>query len=254
MGQLALLWNGTWLTWTTFESTASVGRREISSLSMVPEVLKALRKQVDAGASVVHAEWGRAATVIPAALLDTPWSKEQVSSLHELHHGALSGQMQVNLHALDLLEETPCLGIEGETHWESAVNAVFPQARRVPLVHAMLHDAIVWNRKSDLNQGWTFRVDVRDEGAVIVGVDAESLQWVHHLPPGCTAEDVLYAMVNAAHRGGADVHGSRVLWTGQESLTVGWHRFMSIVSLASHSDEDLALTWWPLLQTMKTCG
>ena len=69
MGRLALIWDGTWLTWTTFDATPDVGRREISRPHMVQEVLRALRKQVGAGAEVLHAEWGQPATAIPMALM-----------------------------------------------------------------------------------------------------------------------------------------------------------------------------------------
>ena len=54
MGQLALIWDGTWLTWTAEDSADVISRREISSPSMVKEVLKALRKQLDSGTSVIH--------------------------------------------------------------------------------------------------------------------------------------------------------------------------------------------------------
>ena len=49
MGRLALIWDGVWLTWTTFDSSQSVGRREISRQDMIPEVLRALRNQVGPG-------------------------------------------------------------------------------------------------------------------------------------------------------------------------------------------------------------
>ncbi|MEC7693234.1 MAG: hypothetical protein VX446_02510, partial [Bacteroidota bacterium] len=62
MGRLALIWDGVWLTWTTFDSSETVGRREISRQDMIPEVLRALRNQVGAGAQVCHAEWARPAS------------------------------------------------------------------------------------------------------------------------------------------------------------------------------------------------
>ena len=71
MGQLALIWDGTWLTWTAEDSADVISRREISSPSMVKEVLLALRKQLDSGTSVIHGEWGRPATTIPSALLSS---------------------------------------------------------------------------------------------------------------------------------------------------------------------------------------
>ena len=68
MGQLALIWDGTWLTWTS--STLPMGRG-ISSL-YGERGCWALRKQVDI-TSVIHAEG--ASRCVPLALLSSPEKK-----------------------------------------------------------------------------------------------------------------------------------------------------------------------------------
>ena len=160
MGQLALIWDGTWLTWSAHDAPGTIVRREISSPSMVKEVLKALQKQVAPGTSVIHAGWACPATVVPSALLNSSWEREVVTKLHETLHGPVQSSAEVQLHALDLLDDHPCLAVEGELNWEQSLLEVFPQARRVPVILALVHDALQLNRK-DGHKGWTFRVDVR---------------------------------------------------------------------------------------------
>ena len=253
MGRLALIWDGTWLTWTTFDATPDVGRREISRPHMVQEVLRALRKQVGAGAEVLHAEWGQPATAIPMALMPPAPSAEDVTPLHALHHGRSKAGTRVAVHGLDGVLDTPWLALSEDDVWQEAVAHVFPQARPLPLVRVLVHDAIQWHRR-EAGEAWTFRADVRPEGALLVGVDGESLQWVHHLCPGCTSEDALYAMVNAAHRGGVDVNACRVQWSGDKSLTQGWDRFVLQAPHPHDSQETPAKSWWPLLSSMNECG
>ena len=134
---------------------------------MVKEVLKALRKQVAPGTAVIHAEWARPATAIPSALLNSPWEKETVTKLHETLHGPIKMSFEVQLHALDAIDDQPCLAVEGDLNWEQSLMDVFPHARRVPVIHALVHDALQMNRR-DGHRGWTFRADVRAEGAVMV--------------------------------------------------------------------------------------
>jgi len=255
MGQLALIWDGTWLTWTAEDSADVISRREISSPSMVKEVLLALRKQLDSGISVIHGEWGRPATTIPSALLSSPWEKDVVHKLHETLHGPVKASCDVQLHALDVLDDHPCLALEGEVNWGEAMLAVFPQARRVPLIQALVHDALQMNRQ-DGHSGWTFRLDVRTEGAVMVALSGEQLQWVHHLTAGYAAEDALYAMVNVAHRAGVGMEACRACWSGEEALVEGWSRFLDVqqVAMPSNSDQTANASWKPLFQSMQACG
>lgn len=258
MGQLALIWDGTWLTWSAHDAPDTISRREISSPSMVKEVLKALRKQVAPGTAVIHGEWARPATAIPSALLTSPWEKETLTKLHETQHGPIKPSFQVQLHALDALDDHPCLAVEGDLNWEQSLVDVFPHARRVPVIRALVHDALQLNRR-DGHHGWTFRADVRAEGAVMVALAGEHLQWVHHLNAGCSAEDALYAMVNAAHRAGVGMETCRTCWSGEEECVHGWSRFMEVqaVSIADSevsSSHASHASWRALLQSMKACA
>ena len=130
---------------------------------------------------------------------------------------------------------------------------MFPQAQHRPLVHALIHDAVQWHREAPWD-GWSFRVDIRESGAVMAATAGESLQWVHHLEEGATAEDALYAMVNASHRGGMEPQQCRVRWSGEEALTQGWSRFMEVSSAEGGSEERLSSAWAVLFQTMESCG
>lgn len=255
MGQLALIWDGTWLTWSAHDAPGTIVRREISSPSMVKEVLKALQKQVAPGTSVIHAGWACPATVVPSALLNSSWEREVVTKLHETLHGPVQSSAEVQLHALDLLDDHPCLAVEGELNWEQSLLEVFPQARRVPVILALVHDALQLNRQ-DGHKGWTFRVDVRAEGAVMVALSGEHLQWVHHLNAGCSAEDVLYAMVNVAHRAGVGVETCRACWSGEVEFVEGWSRFLEVhaAEILSAPENATNASWEPLFQSMKACA
>jgi hypothetical protein len=250
MSRLSLIWDGAWLTWTTFKE-GDVGRREISRPDMVPEVLRALRNQVGAGAQVVHGEWGQPATAMPQAMLPESNKESCLAQWHELHHGLLDKGHEVFTATLEELMDAPQIAVASSGLWQDAVDGVFPQARHIPLVQALIHDVVTWNRGLS-HEGWSFRVDVREQGAVLVAAKGEALQWVHHLAPGLESDDVLYAMVNAAHRSGADVHQARVRWSGSQALTVGWDRFLHVERVGDQ--EAQPHTWLPLLQSMMACA
>ena len=217
-------------------------------------MLKALRKQVAPGTDVIHAEWARPATAIPSALLTSPWEKEAVTKLHETQHGPIRPSFDMQLHALDAIDGQPCLAVEGDLNWEQALVEVFPHARRVPVIHALVHDALQMNRR-DGHHGWTFRADVRAEGAVLVALAGEHLQWVHHLNAGCSAEDGLYAMVNVAHRAGVGMETCRAFWSGEAEFVKGWSRFLEVEAVAEVSSSRASnASWRALFQSMKACA
>jgi len=252
VSRLALVWDGTWLTWTAFNGPSDVGRREISRADMVPEVLRALRNQVGSGAHVIHAEWGVPATAMPLSLLAEPARPEAMEAWFNLHHGPLPSGHRLQVDVLADVADEPCLAVATSGTWHDAVSSLFPQARHVSVVQALLHDAIQWNR-SEPSPHWTFRVEARAEGAVLVASCGEALQWVHHLPKGSTSDDLLYAMVNAVHRSGGDVNASRVMWSGTSDMTAGWDRFLA-VHPAENWTEDKLQSWRPLLESMNACG
>ncbi len=252
MSRLALVWDGTWLTWTAFNGPSDVGRREISRADMVPEVLRALRNQVGSGAHVIHTEWGVPATAMPLSLLAEPARPEAMEAWFNLHHGPLPSGHRLQVDVLADVADEPCLAVATSGTWHDAVSSLFPQARHVSVVQALLHDAIQWNR-SEPSPHWTFRVEARAEGAVLVSSRGEALQWVHHLPKGSTSDDLLYAMVNAVHRSGGDVNASRVMWSGTSDMTAGWDRFLA-VHPAENRAEDKLQSWRPLLESMNACG
>lgn len=252
MSRLSLVWDGAWLTWATFKDDA-VGRREISRPDMVPEVLRALRNQVGVGAQVVFGEWGQAATVMPQALLVEAEREANLAQWHQLHHGALAPGHSIESASLDALPGAPWIAVAASRNWMDAVSAIFPQARHIPLTQALIHDAVTWNR-SHPHDGWSFRVDVREEGGVLVAAQGEALQWIHHLAPGSQSEDALYAMVNAAHRSDAQVHDARVRWSGSPSMVRSWDRFLHVEDVDELRGEDNASTWKPLLHSLMACG
>jgi len=143
--------------------------------------------------------------------------------------------------------------VAGSRAWQTAVEEVFPQARRVPWVQALLHDALMAQRTSS-HDGWTVRADIRSEGARFVGMLGESLQWVHHLEPGCTSEDGLYAVVNAIHRGDGKVEASRVLLTGDAALVKGWERFVPEVRALGAAVDGSPASWEHVLTTLLACA
>lgn len=263
MSRLSLIWDGAWLKWATLERAGDVGRREIRRADMVVEVLRALRHQVGSGAQVVHCEWNSPTTVMPSALVANAsqavgaadgMDVSLMERLHALHQGAPSSEDGVR-HAcvLDDLVDAPTAMFAGSRAWQSAVEEVFPQARRVPWVQALLHDALLAQRTS-AHDGWTVRADIRAEGARFVGMLGESLQWVHHLEPGCTPEDGLYAMVNAVHRGGGKVEAARVWVTGDVAWTKGWERFVPEVRALGAALDGSPASWEHVLTTLLACA
>jgi len=263
VSRLSLVWDGAWLKWATLERAGDVGRREIRRADMVVEVLRALRHQVGAGAHVVHCEWNSPTTVMPTALVaeSSPsvgaadgMDVSLMERLHALHHGVPSSEDGVH-HAvvLDGLVDALTAMVAGSRAWQTAVEEVFPQARRVPWVQALLHDALMAQRTSS-HDGWTVRADIRSEGARFVGMLGESLQWVHHLEPGCTSEDGLYAVVNAIHRGDGKVEASRVLLTGDAVLVKGWERFVPEVRALGAAVDGSPASWEHVLTTLLACA
>ena len=77
---------------------------------------------------------------------------------------------------------------------------------------------------------------------------------MHHLAGGSKAEDALYALVNAAHRGDMEPQQCRVRWSGEEALTQGWSRFMEVSPAQVGSEDRPSSTWSALFQTMESCG
>ena len=111
----------------------------------------------------------------------------------------------------------PCRGRRFELG-EQSLLAVFPHARRVPVIQALVHDALQMNRQ-DGHSGWTFRLDVRTEGAVMVALSWRTTPVGASFDCGvCSAEDALYAMVNVAHRAGVGMETCRACWSGEEGI------------------------------------
>lgn len=237
--------------WTT-APTHEVARREVSNLDMIPEVLRALRHQVGSGAEVIHAEWAKPATAVPSTVLPDDLAVDDFTPLHQLQHGPVAAHSCLHVQRLDVVDDAPWVAVEGDVVWAKAVADIFPQAKHIPLVRALVHDAVQWHRLTP-SEAWTFRVDVRHSGAVMVATEGESLRWIHHLKSGATAEDALYAMVNAAHRSGADVQQSRVRWSGEETMVEGWSRFLDVVSSGEHVSDVAASNWQGVFQSLQSC-
>jgi hypothetical protein len=275
VSRLALIWDGTWLRWSTFAGEPAVGRREIRKPDMIVEVLRALRNQVGAGASVVHTQWGVPSTVMPSSLLEqvgTEGDSEPMDRgksrketrhamlkvLHEMHHGRPevgrpSGHWSGSLTSLN---DEPAYVVGGDVAWHEGVASVFPQARHVPWVQVLLQDALKWQRTHPA-EGWVIRADVRSRGALFVGIESETLQWVHHLEEPCNEEDGLYAMVNAVHRAEAALDKVRVLWSGDTAGIRGWERFIPEIHACSTLDSSASPAgeeWMTWCQTMISCA
>ncbi|MDA0728514.1 MAG: hypothetical protein O3B70_02770 [Bacteroidetes bacterium] len=275
MSRLALIWDGTWLRWSTFTGEPLVGRREVRKPDMIVEVLRALRNQVGAGASVVHTQWGVPSTVMPSALLQggesdgmsQPIDRVRMGGsdshavltvLHEMHHGP-SALGKTSGHwsgSLTSLKDEPAYVVGGDVAWHEGVAAVFPQARHVPWVQVLLQDALSWQRTHPA-EGWVIRVDTRPRGALFVGIDSGALQWVHHVEEPCNEEDGLYAIVNAVHRAGASLDKVRVIWSGDVAGVQGWNRFIPHVQAFSSADRSVSLSeddWVTWCQTLISCA
>jgi len=247
MDCLALLWDGVWLRWLA-PSSKEVAHREISRKDMVPEVLRALRNQVGIGTQVLAAEWGVPCTLTPEALTQEEGHAEVLVQAHELHHGlSVSDQRMVHHTLMEDIDPACHISVSGSADWAQALDAIFPQAQKASVPQALMQDALHWNRTSP-HQGWSFRVDVREQGAHMVAFQGEKIQWAHHLPEGAVADDMLYAMVNACHRGGGEVKDARIRWSGDAEWTQGWSRFFD---LERQGDSD---GWMALFQSLSSCA
>ena len=247
MDSLALLWDGAWLRWLA-PSSSEVAQREISRKDMVPEVLRALRNQVGSGTQVVAAEWGVPCTLTPEALTQEVGHEEVLVQAHRLHHGlAVSDDHIVHHMLMEDIDPACRISVSGSADWAQALDAIFPQAQRVSVAQALMQDALHWNRTIP-HQGWSLRVDVQEQGAHMVAFQGEQIQWVHHLPQGAASDDVLYAMVNACHRGGGEVKDARIRWSGDAKWTEGWSRFFDVERQGS------AEGWLTLFESLSSCA
>ena len=251
MGPLVLIWDGLAVVWCTNTGSGEVGRRTVSRFDMIPEVLKALRNQVGTGMAVMAGEWGSPATVMPSSVFQDNGSPKSVRPWFELHHGHLRNDHDLQVHHFDNMQGTPCLAVEGSSEWAFATRTIFPQCREIPVLRALVHDAIQWNRRNPI-EGWVIRVDVRNHGAVFVATQGEALMWVHNLRTGLTSDDCLYAMVNAVHRSGVEVGACQVIWSGMPELTDGWDRFFQVTGLWTEGRGG-SESWLPIIQSLTAC-
>lgn len=220
---------------------------------MIKEVLLALRNQLNAGAQVLATEWGRPVTVMPEPMTAVGSNPLERRKWFELHHGTMSNDDFLLSSVMEELPESPMALVSSSNVWREAVESVFPQVRHVPMVRALIHDAIQRDRSAP-HEGWSFRVDARQNGALMVAVAQEQLKWVFHLPAGSNAEDLLYAMVNAAHRSGTSINDCRVQWSGEPEFTEGWGRFLDTTRRPSAGATEFHASWHSLFQSLEACA
>ena len=200
-------------------------QREISHTDMVPEVLTALRNQVGAGSEVVCAEWGASTTLVPAELNDGQ-DQDVLVGAHVRQHG-LTAREYVRVEAFSRGGTRCHMVTSCDPMWSNHISKVFPQAQLTSMASVMAREAIRLSQAQP-EHAWVFRVHIGDQGMHAAAAADQVLQWEQHVQAGCTAEDALYAMVNACHRSGAEVKDALVVWSGDAQRTQGWSRFLTL--------------------------
>jgi len=226
---LFLRWDGREVQWAwmfrdsdTQETEFSFGHREVSKISMLPEVLRALKGRFSAVNEVVYAQRFARTTIVPAIVLKD--DSEAAEKWFKLHH-APTKDVDLRILHLESIEGEPVFveGLDGD--WEASVKKSFPQAQGVIQSAVLMETAISISRQSDL---WVVVIDAGKRGADFAASSNGNAVWSGHSLKG-DPESILYSVVNAMHRNGIEQDGVAVRFAGAigQDLNAVFKRFFS---------------------------
>ena len=226
---LFLRWDGREVQWAWMfrdsvsqESEFSFGHRAVSKISMLPEVLRALKGRFSTVNEVVYTQRFARTTIVPAIVLKD--DSEAADKWFKLHH-APATDVGLRIRHLESIEGEPVF-VEGlDEDWEESVKRSFPQAQGVIQSAVLMQTAISISRQIDV---WVVVIDAGKRGADFAASYRGNAVWSGHSLKG-DPESILYSVVNAMHRNGVEQDGVAIRFAGLigQDLHAVFKRFFS---------------------------
>ncbi|PCJ80192.1 MAG: hypothetical protein COA49_09415 [Bacteroidetes bacterium] len=238
---LLLRWDGREVQWAFLSKNQKLvghdyifGSRKVTRISMLPEVVRALKGRYKSLNKVVYAKRFNPSTIVPAIVLEN--NNSAAEKWFKLHH-ASSVKDGTRVVHLESVEGEPVF-VEGvDKDWDDAVKGVFPQAQAVIQSAALMNVAVGLSRHN--HESWVIIVDAGTRGADLVAANCGKGVW-SGVTSGGDVEDVLYSVVNALHR--ADVKPDDVLvklaGEGLVELESTFKKFFKNVQLLGNSEME----------------
>ena len=213
---LFLRWDGREVQWAwrfrgsdanESETEFSFGTREVSKISMLPEVIRALKGRYGTVNEVVYAQRFARTTMVPAIVLKE--DSEAAEKWFKFHH-APAQDVDLRIVHLEAIEGEPVF-LEGlDPIWEASVKKSFTQAQGVVQSAILMETAISISRQIDR---WVVVIDAGEIGADFSASVKGNAIWSGHSLKG-DPESILYSVVNAMHRNGMNQDGTAIRFTG----------------------------------------
>ena len=241
---LLLRWDGREVQWAwvtggsdSKESEFAFGSREVRKISMLPEVVRALKGRFSSVSEVIYAQRFASTTMVPAIVLKD--DSEAAEKWFKMHHAPIK-EVGVRVLHLESIDDEPVF-VEGlDEVWEESVKKIFPQAQGVIQSAILMETAISLSRQIDL---WVVVVDAGERGADFAASYKGNAIWSGHALKG-DSESILYSVVNAMHRNGISQEGVAIRFSGLRGngLNQAFKRFFSdIENLGDSKWEGLKL-------------
>ena len=234
---LLLRWDGREVQWLwrflesdSTESNFSFGSREVRKISMLPEVVRALKGRFSSVNKVVYAQRFARTTMVPAIVLKD--DTEAAEKWFKFHH-APTHDVSLRILHLESIEGEPVF-VEGlDKVWEDSVKKSFPQAQGVIQSAVLMEIAISISRQIDK---WVVVIDAGEIGADFAASSKGNAIWSGHSLKG-DPDSLLYSVVNAMHRNGVDQDSVAIRFTGLigKELTEVFKRFFTDIDYLGES-------------------
>ena len=240
---LLLRWDGFEVQWAWMSKQKGVvnytfGSREVNEISMLPEVMMALKRRCGTLETVLYSRRFSAVTMLPAIVLEE--SEESASMWFNFHNAvalessASDKKSLLRLQHLESVDGEPVFIEKTDERWEVAVIKSFPQARGIVNRAVYMKLAVADSR---LNLGkWVVRVDVGKRGADFVAANEGKAVWSGYSEGG-DIEGILYDIVNVMHRNGKGPEDLivRISGVGAVELRASLSRFFKDIQLCDDS-------------------
>jgi hypothetical protein len=229
---LLLRWDGFEVQWAWMSKNEGIvnysfGTREVNRPSMLPEVIKALKRRCSSLETVIYSRRFTPVTMLPAIVLDG--SDESASDWFDFHNSVVvesseDNKSTIRKQHLESLDGEPVFIEKTDHEWEVAVIKSFPQARGVVNRASSMKIAVSDSRQ---NTGkWVVLVDIGGRGADFVAASEGKAVWTGY-SEGDSVEGMLYDIVNVMHREGKGPEDLivRISGKGSDELRISLSRF-----------------------------
>ena len=203
----------------------SFGSRKVNNISMLPEVVRALKGRYKSVNQVVYSKRFAPSTIVPAIVIDN--DANAAVKWFKFHH-ASAGDVVTRVSHLDSVDGEPVF-VEGiDEVWDKAVLGAFPQAMAVIQSAALMDIAVGISRQN--TEFWVVVVDAGENGADLVAASGGKGVW-NSVAAGGDVDGVLYSVVNAMHRADIKPENVMVMLSGEglDGLEKTFKRFFNTV-------------------------